>query len=114
MTVSNMSLFIKSIRHANLARVEVRPAARIQGDIAMPGDKSISHRLAMIGSIAEGTTAIHNFAASADSHSTLGCLARLGVSFDEQGTTVRIQGRGLTGLRQPVDFLDAGNSGSTV
>ncbi len=94
--------------------MEVRPAARIQGDIAMPGDKSISHRLAMIGSIADGTTTIYNFAASADSHSTLSCLLQLGVGFQETGSTVIIQGRGLGSYRPPAAELDAGNSGTTV
>jgi len=52
-------------------RLEIAPAARIQGAVRVPGDKSISHRLAMIGAIAEGTTVIHNFAASQDCQSTL-------------------------------------------
>src|SRR4051812_28936401 len=57
--------------------VQINPTARIHGDISVPGDKSISHRLAMLGSIADGTTTIHNFAASVDCRSTLRCLARL-------------------------------------
>src|SRR4051812_27829458 len=98
----------------SLDRVEITPARKIQGDITMPGDKSISHRLAMIGSIADGKTTIENFASSADSHATLSCLERLGVLFHEEGTTVIIQGRGLGGLRQPELTLDAMNSGTTV
>src|SRR5215471_5909218 len=94
--------------------VEITPAQRIEGDITMPGDKSISHRLAMIGSIAEGVTTIHKFAASADSHSTLVCLKKLQVAFDEQQQTVTIHGRGLGGLQQPASVLDAQNSGTTV
>jgi len=94
--------------------VEITPAQRIEGDITMPGDKSISHRLAMIGSIAEGVTTIHKFAASADSHSTLACLKELQVAFDEQQQTVTIHGRGLGGLQQPASVLDAQNSGTTV
>src|SRR4051812_43970744 len=96
MRFSNMRLFIKSIEHANLTgmqadssdRVEITPAIKIQGDITMPGDKSISHRLAMVGSIADGQTTIENFASSADSHATLNCLGRLGVLFHEVGSTV--------------------------
>src|SRR5436189_4552677 len=95
-------------------RVEIIPSSRIEGDIAMPGDKSISHRLAMIGSIAEGATTIDNFAASADSHSTLGCLKALGVLAEESGGKVTIQGAGLAGLREPATALDAQNSGTTV
>src|SRR5215475_13230424 len=95
-------------------RVEITPFRKIDGDVMMPGDKSISHRLAMIGSIAEGTTSIHNFAASADSHSTLSCLGRLGVSVSEEQSTVTIKGRGLAGLSQPASVLNAENSGTTV
>src|SRR5215467_12711287 len=95
-------------------RVEVAPARKIEGDLTMPGDKSISHRLAMVGSIAEGTTTVHNFAASADSHSTLTCLECLGVSVTEDRAIVTINGNGLAGLRQPSSVLDAQNSGTTV
>ncbi len=80
----------------------------------MPGDKSISHRLAMIGALADGKTTIHNFAASADCHSTLKCLARLGVRFKEHEHTVVIEGCGSAGLSQPNSTLDAENSGTTV
>src|SRR5262249_7362448 len=97
---------------ADLAIVD--PVSRIEGDVEMPGDKSISHRLAMIGSIASGTTRIQNFAASADSHSTLSCLERLGVQFQESGRTVEIDGKGLAGFRPPDTVLDAANSGTTV
>jgi 3-phosphoshikimate 1-carboxyvinyltransferase len=92
----------------------IDPVSRIEGDVEMPGDKSISHRLAMIGSIAEGITRIQNFASSADSHATLACLQRLGVRFRERGAAVEIEGKGLTGLRPPDKSLDAANSGTTV
>src|SRR5216117_715390 len=95
-------------------RLEISPALRLQGTVIVPGDKSISHRLAMLGAIAEGTTVIHNFAASVDCHSTLECLRRLGVKIDEKGSTVTIHGRGLRGLQTPLLELDAGNSGTTV
>lgn len=95
-------------------RVEITPAVRIGGVAAVPGDKAISHRLAMMGAIADGTTVIHNFAQSADCASTLECLRRLGVRIDQKGATVTIQGRGLHGLEKPDAELDAGNSGTTV
>src|SRR5215467_524215 len=98
-------------------RLEIKPAAKISGTVSVPGDKSISHRLAMLGAIAEGTTIIHNFAASVDCHSTLDCLRRLGVKIDETGRTVTgvvIEGLGLKGLHEPSVELDAGNSGTTV
>jgi 3-phosphoshikimate 1-carboxyvinyltransferase len=95
-------------------RLEIKPASRIGGVLSVPGDKSISHRLAMLGAVAEGTTTIHNFAASVDCGSTLDCLRRLGVSIDRDGSTVVIHGRGLRGLQKPSRELDAGNSGTTV
>jgi 3-phosphoshikimate 1-carboxyvinyltransferase len=94
--------------------VVIQPAGRVEGDIEMPGDKSISHRLAMIGSIADGVTTIHNFATSADSHSTLECLKTLQILSKEKHGTITIEGRGLAGLRQPTSVLDAQNSGTTV
>jgi len=94
--------------------VEVAPTAEIRGTVRVPGDKSISHRLAMLGGIADGTTTIHNFAESADCQSTLDCLIRLGVKVHREGSTVTIQGSGLDGLQKPERELDAGNSGTTV
>src|SRR5262249_41870607 len=73
-----------------------------------------SHRLVMLGSIAEGVTTIHNFAESADCKSTLECFRGLGVSIDQTASTVRIAGRGRRGLDAPSRVLDAGNSGTTV
>src|SRR5712691_1479177 len=95
-------------------RLEIKPAAKVSGTASIPGDKSISHRLAMLGAIAEGTTTIHNFAASVDCQSTLECLRRLGVRIDRDGATIVIQGLGLRGLQEPSRELDAGNSGTTV
>ena len=92
----------------------IPPARSIAGSITLPGDKSISHRYAMIASIAEGETRIRNFATGADCHSTLNSVRALGVPVEEQGTDVVIQGRGLDGLREPASDLDAGNSGSTI
>jgi 3-phosphoshikimate 1-carboxyvinyltransferase len=95
-------------------RLEITPAVRIGGVASVPGDKSISHRLAMIGAIAEGRTTIQNFAASADCQSTLDCLQRLGVSVKREGSTISLEGRGLRGLQASARELDAGNSGTTV
>ena len=95
-------------------RLEIRPAARIAGVTSVPGDKSISHRLAMIAAIAEGRTVIHNFAASMDCHSTLECLRRLGVKIERSDSSVIVHGQGLQGLQKPSRELDAGNSGTTV
>jgi 3-phosphoshikimate 1-carboxyvinyltransferase len=95
-------------------RLEVKPAARIEGIASVPGDKSISHRLAMLAAVAEGTTTIHNFAESIDCASTLECLRRLGNTVRRNGNRVEIEGRGLRGATVPSRELDAGNSGTTV
>lgn len=92
----------------------ISPATRVSGEICLPGDKSISHRYALIASIAEGESRIHGFSTGADCQSTLGCVRALGISVEEQGTEVVIHGRGLDGLNAPSADLDAGNSGSTM
>jgi 3-phosphoshikimate 1-carboxyvinyltransferase len=80
----------------------------------LPGDKSISHRYALIGAMAEGDTRITNYSTGADCHSTLGCVRALGIEVDGSGTEFVIHGKGLDGLRAPAKDLDAGNSGSTI
>jgi 3-phosphoshikimate 1-carboxyvinyltransferase len=92
----------------------ISPARAITGAITLPGDKSISHRYAMISAIAEGDSRIHNYSTGADCHSTLGCVRALGIEVEVAGTEVRIKGKGLDGLRAPAADLDAGNSGSTI
>jgi 3-phosphoshikimate 1-carboxyvinyltransferase len=92
----------------------IRPARSISGSITLPGDKSISHRYAMIASIAQGDSRIRNYSTGADCHSTLDAMRALGVPVEESGTEVTIRGRGLDGLRAPAADLDAGNSGSTI
>jgi 3-phosphoshikimate 1-carboxyvinyltransferase len=84
-----------------------------------PGDKSISHRYALLAALADGTSSIHGYSTGGDCRSTLTCLRALGVSIEEvqrtaEGLSLRIAGRGLGGLRVPASALDAGNSGSTM
>jgi len=93
--------------------VVVRPARDIAGTLQLPGDKSISHRYAMLGAIAEGTTRLENFSTGADCASTLACLATLGVELERTENAVLIHGRGPK-LQQPDRPLDCGNSGSTM
>lgn len=93
---------------------KISKAHRVLGEINVPGDKSISHRYAMLGALAEGATEIDNFASSADCQSTLGCIEVLGIPVERRGNFVRIEGRGLHGLSVPKLPLDAGNSGSTM
>src|SRR5512134_3030729 len=96
-------------------KVTIRPSCRLAGHLQLPGDKSISHRLAMLGAIAEGVTRIANFATSQDCHSTLACLQLLDVPITlETNLRVTIQGRGLRGLKPSEKTLDAENSGSTI
>jgi 3-phosphoshikimate 1-carboxyvinyltransferase len=84
------------------------------GTIRLPGDKSISHRYAMLAAIAEGTSVIRNYSSGADCHSTLGCLRSLGVEVKEDGRDVTVRGDGLHGFECYAWQLDAGNSGSTI
>jgi len=92
----------------------ISPATSLSGSITLPGDKSISHRYAMIASIAEGDSRISNYSTGADCHSTLGCMRALGIEIEGQGTEFVIHGKGLDGLTAPTRDLDAGNSGSTI
>src|SRR2546422_2478342 len=91
----------------------IRPSKSLTGSVRLPGDKSISHRYAMLGAIAEGTTKLENFSTGADCASTLGCLRMLGVRWEQKGASVVIHGRGAK-LRAPTSPLDCGNSGSTI
>jgi 3-phosphoshikimate 1-carboxyvinyltransferase len=86
----------------------------LSGVVTLPGDKSISHRYAMLASLAEGVSRISNYSTGADCHSTLGCVRALGIGVEDAGTTVTIHGRGSKGWSQPQRDLDAGNSGSTI
>jgi 3-phosphoshikimate 1-carboxyvinyltransferase len=93
--------------------VVIRPARNLAGSLGLPGDKSISHRYAMLGAIAQGATKLRNFSTGADCASTLGCLKTLGVEWERTDGAVVIQGRGAK-LRPPASALDCGNSGSTM
>src|ERR1700690_314229 len=93
--------------------VVIRPAKTLSGSVRLPGDKSISHRYAMLGGIAEGATKLENFSTGADCASTLGCLRALGVQWERNGGSVVIHGNGAK-LQAPNAPLDCGNSGSTI
>ncbi len=96
----------------------VRPARRLRGTIAVPGDKSISHRAAMLNALADGDAVVENFLPGEDCLSTLAVLRALGVecALDTSGATpvLRITGAGIDGLREAGDVLDCGNSGTTM
>jgi 3-phosphoshikimate 1-carboxyvinyltransferase len=91
----------------------IRPARNVAGSLRLPGDKSISHRYAMLAAIAEGDTRLENFSTGADCASTLGCVKALGVDVERGDNSVVIHGRGLK-LEAPKSVLDCGNSGSTM
>ena len=91
----------------------VRSARTVAGSLRLPGDKSISHRYAMLAAIADGTTRLENFSTGADCASTLGCIRALGIAWQRSGNTVVINGRGSE-LQSPTSALDCGNSGSTM
>ena len=92
----------------------IRPASSLSGSITLPGDKSISHRYAMIASLAEGATRISNYSTGADCRSTLACMGALGIEIEGDGPELVVTGCGLDGLRAPARDLDASNSGSTI
>jgi 3-phosphoshikimate 1-carboxyvinyltransferase len=100
----------------------VGPARRLAGRVRVPGDKSISHRYALLAALANGTSTLSNYSPGADCASTLACLRQLGVEVSvdpgpadrPEARRVRITGRGLAGLRVPGEWLDAGNSGTTT
>jgi len=87
---------------------------QLKGELTVPGDKSISHRSVMFGSLAEGLTEIHGFLQGADCLSTISCFSKMGISIENQGDTVLVHGKGLRGLTKPEEVLDCGNSGTTT
>ena len=86
----------------------------LKGKVRVPGDKSISHRCVMFGSIADGITEVNNFLNGADCLATIRCFRTLGIDIEENGGTVTVRGKGLHGLKAPEDILDVGNSGTTT
>ena len=86
----------------------------LTGEITVPGDKSISHRAIMLGSIAHGITKIDNFLMGEDCLSTIECFRKMGVEIEVNSDNVIVSGVGLNGLKEPSGILDAGNSGTTT
>lgn len=95
--------------------MQIKPARKIQGKVEVPSDKSISHRAALVGAIAEGRTRIRNFLKSDDTYATLHALERLGVKVERGGADdILIYGGGLFGLAPPRETIDAAESGTTI
>lgn len=86
----------------------------LKGEVTIPGDKSISHRAVMFGSLAEGTTEVTNFLQGADCLSTISCFRKLGIQIENTEDRILIHGKGLHGLSESSETLDTGNSGTTT
>ena len=98
-----------------MTHITITPGFALTGNCSVPGDKSISHRAVMFGSIAEGDTHIRNFLDGGDCRSTIHVMRGLGVAIDViSATELVVHGRGLDGLQEPSDVLDCGNSGTTI
>lgn len=92
----------------------IQPASHLKGTLSIPGDKSISHRSIMFGSIAKGTTKIHNFLIGDDCLSTIECFRKLGIDIEMHNDHILVHGKGLHGLEPAAEILDCGNSGTTT
>ena len=94
--------------------MKLRKVNHLRGEITVPGDKSISHRSVMFGSIAKGTTEIHNFLEGADCLSTISCFRTMGIDIENKNGIITVHGNGLRGLKASNCVLDCGNSGTTT
>lgn len=95
-------------------QIRVEPCNAIKGEITVPGDKSISHRALMLASIADGDTTIKGLLKGEDNMATLKAFRQMGAAIDEHNEHVIVHGKGLNGLKEPDDVIDAGNSGTTI
>ncbi|MBF0328097.1 MAG: 3-phosphoshikimate 1-carboxyvinyltransferase [Nitrospirae bacterium] len=94
--------------------IELFKSKGLRGEITPPSDKSISHRAVMFSALADGKSRVRNFLRAEDPISTMNVFRRLGISIDDNGDELIIEGKGLTGLSEPFDILDCGNSGTTM
>lgn len=94
--------------------MEIKKLQKLRGELTIPGDKSISHRAVMFGSLAKGTTKITHFLEGADCLSTISCFRKMGIHIEKTATEVLVHGKGLHGLSAPSEILDVGNSGTTT
>lgn len=97
-----------------MKQYRIRGGAPLQGAVTVPGDKSISHRAALLGAMAHGTTRIRGFLRGEDCLSTLRCLRAMGVAIEDDGATITVRGEGLASLREPAGALDVGNAGTLM
>ena len=111
---SGIPVLPASVREMEFILMKFSKINGLHGEVTIPGDKSISHRSVMFGSLAKGTTKITGFLQGADCLSTISCFQKMGVSIDNLGDTVLVHGNGLHGLKKPEQVLDCGNSGTTT
>jgi 3-phosphoshikimate 1-carboxyvinyltransferase len=102
------------IIQSKMFRMKINPAARLRGEVILPGDKSISHRAAIFSALADGEMRIHNFGTSADCAATVKCLQSLGVEIERDGSSLTVKGVGKKGFTAPATPLDCENSGTTM
>ncbi len=94
--------------------MELGKITGLKGEVNIPGDKSISHRCIMFGSIAKGITEVSNFLQGADCLATINCFRKMGIEIENQNDKIIVHGKGLHGLDAPIEILDVGNSGTTT
>lgn len=94
--------------------MKLKKVSKLNGEVTIPGDKSISHRAVMFGSISEGLTEVTNFLQGADCLSTISCFQKMGIQIEQKHESIYIYGKGLRGLTAPEKILDVGNSGTTI
>lgn len=94
--------------------MEIKKQTNLRGMLTVPGDKSISHRAVMFGSLAKGTTRISHFLEGADCLSTIACFRKMGIDIERNASEILVHGKGLHGLSAPDGILDVGNSGTTT
>ena len=97
-----------------MENLTIQPARGIRGDIMVPGDKSISHRAVIVGSMAVGETVVRGFLRGEDNYATLNAFRAMGIRIEDGGDILRIEGKGIHGLSEPGDVLDCGNSGTSI
>src|ERR1700759_3428878 len=104
---------MSSAAHTTSTTRVISPARSLRGSLMLPGDKSISHRYAMLAGFAKGTSRLMNFSTGADPHSSLACMTSLGAKSKRDGRTIEVAGTDGR-FHQPRHDLDCGNSGSTM
>lgn len=97
-----------------MLKYTVNPAKSVRGEITVPGDKSISHRSIMLGSLAKGTSTVRGLLRGEDNMSTLRAFQAMGIEAIDNGEILAIHGKGLHGLSEPTDVIDCGNSGTSI